>query len=92
MTADGRTLQAVQPLVASFLDALPARSGPEAAWAAALPRLNEAITVPTQVLACSRPAPGGVHPLTRRESDLPPQQSCFLLIGCGRLSQAWWNR
>ena len=52
MTGDERTLQAVQPLIGSFLDALPAQSVThEAAWAASLPRLNEAITVPTQVRA-----------------------------------------
>ena len=51
MTGDERTLHSVQPLVGSFLGALPTQSAHDAAWAASLPRLNEAITVPTQVRA-----------------------------------------
>lgn len=49
MTADERTLQAVQPMIGSFLDALPAHSATDAVWTASMPRRNEAITVPTQV-------------------------------------------
>ncbi|BDA40898.1 Presequence protease, mitochondrial [Coccomyxa sp. Obi] len=49
MTADERTLQAVQPLIGSFLGALPAHSASDAVWTASLPRRNEGITVPTQV-------------------------------------------
>ena len=50
LTGDERTLQAAQPLVTGFLEAMPeAAAGPAADWGNALPRINEAITVPTQV-------------------------------------------
>jgi len=88
MTADERTLQAVQPLVASFLDALPARSSPEAAWAASLPRLNEAITVPTQVccLSSSSPSEEPVPSLAEGEMSLlsklvPADWLCQVITG-----------
>ena len=49
MTADERLLQAAQPLVNEFLQALPVQAAQDADWASTLPRINEAITVPTQV-------------------------------------------
>ena len=52
LTGDERTLSAAQGLVTGFLEALPEQAigaGPAADWASGLPRLNEAITVPTQV-------------------------------------------
>ena len=53
MTADERLLQAAQPLVNDFLQALPVQAAQDAEWSSTLPRINEAITVPTQVcLAC----------------------------------------
>ena len=49
LTGDERLLQAAQPLVNDFLQALPAQAGQDADWSSSLPRINEAITVPTQV-------------------------------------------
>ena len=49
LTGDERLLQAAQPLVSDFLQALPAQAGQDADWSSTLPRINEAITVPTQV-------------------------------------------
>ena len=49
LTADERLLQAAQPLVNDFLQALPIQAAQDADWSATLPRINEAITVPTQV-------------------------------------------
>ena len=49
MTADERVLAAAQPHVAEFLDALAPEGAPDATWTGALPRLNEALCVPTQV-------------------------------------------
>ena len=49
MTADERLLQAAQPLVNDFLQALPVQAAQDAEWSSTLPRINEAITVPTQV-------------------------------------------
>ena len=51
MTGDEATLQAAQPHVDAFLQALPQQAAGPSNWANALPRLNEAITVPTQVCA-----------------------------------------
>jgi hypothetical protein len=51
LTADGGALAAAGPQVASFLDALPGGGAADADWAAALPRRNEAICVPTQARA-----------------------------------------
>ena len=48
LTADGGALAAAGPQVAAFLDALPGGGAADADWAAALPRRNEAICVPTQ--------------------------------------------
>ena len=50
LTADARTLDLAAPHVAEFLSALP--DGARAAavkWSGSLPRINEALTVPTQV-------------------------------------------
>ena len=55
MTGDEGTLQAAQPHVAAFLDALPAQAAGPSDWTQRLPRLNEAITVPTQVTGTSTP-------------------------------------
>lgn len=49
LTADERLLQAAQPLVDDFLQAMPVQAAQDADWTSMLPRLNEAITVPTQV-------------------------------------------
>ncbi len=49
LTGDERLLQAAQPLVSDFLQAMPAQAGQDADWSSSLPRINEAITVPTQV-------------------------------------------
>ncbi|KAK9805775.1 hypothetical protein WJX73_008308 [Symbiochloris irregularis] len=49
MTGDEATLEAARPHVSAFLDALPATSSGRQDWSQRLPRLNEAITVPTQV-------------------------------------------
>lgn len=48
LTGDERALQAAQPLVTAFLEAMPEAAAGPADWANALPRVNEAITVPTQ--------------------------------------------
>ena len=39
----------MRPHIATFLDSLPEAGAPNADWTHRLPRLNEAITVPTQV-------------------------------------------
>jgi len=49
MTADGRTLSAAGKHVDAFLAALPGAAAPRAVWAGRAPRVNEALTVPTQV-------------------------------------------
>lgn len=49
LTGDEATLEAARPHVAAFLDSLPAEAASPSDWAQRLPRLNEAITVPTQV-------------------------------------------
>jgi len=60
MTADGRTLSAAGKHVDAFLAALPGAAAPRAVWAGRAPRVNEALTVPTQARgparACARSA------------------------------------
>lgn len=63
LTGDERLLQAAQPLVNDFLQAMPVRAGEDSDWTTTLPRLNEAITVPTQVcfLLCMQPCRVALH-------------------------------
>lgn len=49
LTADDRTLTAASAQVADFLSTLPSTSAPAASWSGLLPRINEALTVTTQV-------------------------------------------
>ncbi|MEW5297561.1 MAG: hypothetical protein WDW36_000765 [Sanguina aurantia] len=49
LTADTRTLAAAQPHVESLLASLPDVSGAAADWSGRLPRISEALVVPTQV-------------------------------------------
>ncbi|CAD7700528.1 unnamed protein product [Ostreobium quekettii] len=49
MTADEDTLGITRPYMSEFLDALPSDAKDKADWSVMLPRVNEAIVVPTQV-------------------------------------------
>lgn len=49
MTGDAKTLSAAAPHLSEFLAALPDQAAPLAAWEGSLPRVNEALVVPTQV-------------------------------------------
>ena len=50
MTGDDKALTAAAPHISSFLSALPAEAAARADWSGCLPAINEALTVPTQVL------------------------------------------
>ncbi len=54
MTGDDKALSAAAPHISSFLSALPAEAAARADWSGCLPAINEALTVPTQVLSCLR--------------------------------------
>ena len=91
LTGDERLLQAAQPLVSDFLQALPAQAGQDADWSSSLPRINEAITVPTQVCLSRCSVPQCFHSCERRgmaQSSTPPAPS--FLPRRGVLCLALW--